>query len=926
MHKRKAIQRLGTLYLALLLTVLGTILMPFEVLAAVQVQEATAAGQSTAEVKDSDHGDTTKQERKQRVYIGTVEEFLEFAENCRLDSYSVGLTVVLEENLDLSDVEFEGIPTFGGTFEGNNRSIKGLSMTGNGSVQGLFRYLQKTAVVRNLSVEGKVVPSGSRSIIGGIAGSNGGRIEYCSFSGEIAGAEIIGGLVGQNELTGIIDGCIVNGTISGEHFVGGIAGINTGVIRSTTNLSHINTTEEDNSVHISDITIETLTDSETVSTVTDVGGIAGNSTGVIRDCNNRGNLGYRYIGYNFGGIAGSQTGYVVGCINYGQVYGRKEVGGIVGQMEPTVIVDYAKDTLQILQGQLDTMERLTDKTSADAKQSDASINKQLDTLKIRMEEAEKSLDILLPDKEDPKLPDHDTAVAARNNLSTSLTEMTNTVTGMSTTAKDSVTTLSKDLQAISNQVGAISNTLNEATEHVGGSLTDISDQDTEEDTSSKVEKCVNYGSVLGDLNTGGIVGVISLENDLDPEDDVQIFGELSMNFDATLRAVIRNCQNRNTVTAKKQNAGGIAGWIALGLIRDCENTAAVEAQNADYVGGIVGLGDGFVRNCNANCAVSGASYVGGIAGQASIVTDCRGMTEVQSAERSGAIIGYCQEVLEPNRMEQKTIAGNYYLPLSSDIGGVDGVSYDGLAQPLSEETFFALSNLPDVFRKVTVKFVYEDGSEASVYVPFGSALDPEDIPEVPQKEGYMGSWDGLEDMDTERIPFDITLPAKYIPLETTLGSDLADENGRPLLLIIGEFQENQEIALEKLENVSVYTDSQSAQTDQEVIEAWTFELPRGSKTTEIRYLLPKDQEAEQIKLMLGSAQAGFREVGFTQDGSYLALPMEEGDDVLLLLEAENRDYTTFWLAGGAAAVLLLILIQVIIYSVKRCHKSNEESN
>ena len=65
------------------------------------------------------------------------------------------------------------------------------------------------------------------------------------------------------------------------------------------------------------------------------------------------------MGYNVGGIAGTQTGYLYKCENFAQVYGRKEVGGIVGQMEPTTFIEYTEDTMQILQSQLGTVSNLT---------------------------------------------------------------------------------------------------------------------------------------------------------------------------------------------------------------------------------------------------------------------------------------------------------------------------------------------------------------------------------------------------------------------------------------------------------------------------------------------------------------------------------------------------------------------------------------
>ena len=130
------------------------------------------------------------------LYIRNRREFLSFAEGCRLDSYSQELSVKLLVDLDLSDTAFEGIPIFCGTFEGNGHTISGLSITCDGSALGLFRYLTATAVVRNLKAAGQIAPGGTRSDIGGIAGHNAGLIENCTFSGDITGADNVGGLAG----------------------------------------------------------------------------------------------------------------------------------------------------------------------------------------------------------------------------------------------------------------------------------------------------------------------------------------------------------------------------------------------------------------------------------------------------------------------------------------------------------------------------------------------------------------------------------------------------------------------------------------------------------------------------------------------------------------------------------------------------------
>ena len=70
-----------------------------------------------------------QEEDSRELTITSREELLDFAQNCRLDSYSVGLTVYLKTDIDLNGVDFGGIPTFSGTFAGDGHTISGLNIT-----------------------------------------------------------------------------------------------------------------------------------------------------------------------------------------------------------------------------------------------------------------------------------------------------------------------------------------------------------------------------------------------------------------------------------------------------------------------------------------------------------------------------------------------------------------------------------------------------------------------------------------------------------------------------------------------------------------------------------------------------------------------------------------------------------------------------
>ncbi len=840
----------------------------------------------------------------QTLHISTLTRFLNFAEKCRIDSYSQNLTVFLDADLDLTGTGFAGIPIFCGTFQGNGHTISGLELTSDGSNQGLFRYLTDTAGVYDLDVQGAVTPGGSQENVGGIAGSNAGTLQNCTFTGSVSGGDSVGGLVGQNALTGILDNCTMYGSLYGSHFVGGIAGKNSGVIRGCINHAQVNTTSQENTISLSDVTLETMLGSESAATVTDIGGIAGNSTGVIRSCINRGDVGYQHMGYNIGGIAGTQSGFLVDCSNRGSVRGRKEIGGIVGQMEPAALIEYDEDALQILKKQLNGMSGTISKTAANVQSAGNALYGQVNAMQDYAGLAADSIDMLLPDPSNPQLPDTDTIQAAQNGLSASLSGMHQTLEGMGAATTSAVGILSNNLSALQSQVSSMAATLNNVSETLGGSIADMSDQDTEETLTGKVADCKNYAQVLGDRNIGGITGAMALENDLDQEENWDIFGDRSLNFESQLRAVVLDCENRGIITAGKWAAGGIVGWQSLGLVKACTNTGRVDGEDAVYVGGISGQSTGYIRSSNANCLLSGRKNLGGIAGSASIVTDCRSLVRLESGnEKLGAILGGVEE----NRYEdvEVPISGNFYLSVSQDPGGIDGISYEGLAQPLSRTKFFLLEDLPEVFGRALVTFRFADGTEKQIRVNTGSAFDLAQVPALPEQAGTIPRWKGLDEADLANIYFDLTFEAVYDALRSTIQSDTLSGGitERPLFLLQGAFSENAAVS------ITPSQDAPEPNSRETLLEVWNITLPEDPVTAG-RLCLPDDCDEAHLKVLVRDRQ-GWRTVSHTVDGSYVVFPLGGAEESVALIETEPVHWQLPAAITGGVVLLGVVLTLIL---------------
>lgn len=344
-----------------------------------------------AAAKEKDTAKTGKQDAAENgqetevawetIEIRSADDFIAFADHCFLDSWSSDKHVLLTADIDLSDTDFASVPVFTGIFDGKSHTISGVRYGGNGYVTGLFRYIGKSGVVRNLNVEGELPASGEQECIGGLAGVNYGVIQNCSFTGSAGGKTTVGGLVGVNEGTGVVQECSSGGHITGYYSTGGIAGINHGSLLCCTNHASINNdtewVEEDDEMGTGILFSISIGESgTTLFSGVDAGGIAGYSDGVITGCKNYGTVGYEHTGYNIGGIAGRQCGILSLCTNSGTVYGRKDVGGIVGQMEPYIEVNEAES----LRSAVNKLHDLIGKTINDMEAGKNAAKRDLDNL------------------------------------------------------------------------------------------------------------------------------------------------------------------------------------------------------------------------------------------------------------------------------------------------------------------------------------------------------------------------------------------------------------------------------------------------------------------------------------------------------------------------------------------------------------------
>ena len=134
------------------------------------------------------------------------------------------LNITLADNITLTE-DWTPIPDYAGTFDGNNKTITGLTINQSTTDNvGLFTSIAESGTVKNLKLDDVDITANSN--VGAIAGQNRGTIENCSVSGSVTGSSnnsCVGGIAGWHS-GGTITDCHSSATVKGIAFIGGIAG------------------------------------------------------------------------------------------------------------------------------------------------------------------------------------------------------------------------------------------------------------------------------------------------------------------------------------------------------------------------------------------------------------------------------------------------------------------------------------------------------------------------------------------------------------------------------------------------------------------------------------------------------------------------------------------------------------------------------
>lgn len=843
-------------------------------------------------------------EARETISISSLEDFLGFSRECAIEEYSFGKVFSLDVDIDLSGTNFEPIPYFAGTFLGNKHSILNLSYTADGSRMGLFRTIGQEGKVQDIRVFGSVLPSGTRFHIGGIAGENYGTIDNCSFEGSVKGIEFVGGIVGSNHPSGIVSNCSFRGGAVGEHGAGGIAGSNLGGIKNCTNYGKVNPEAiiPEGEMRFD---ISALSEDDFLN-ITNIGGIAGSNSGIITASINFGSIGYPNIAYNVGGIAGKSTGYVHLSTNRGDVMGRRDIGGIVGQLIPSAVWDFTDDALKALQGEIGRLNYLLSNAAADSKLHTEEIKGILDNMSAHTDSALDELNSIIAAMREnngdfldglyidpetgelvvPELPGYvDTSV-----LTEALMNIEAYASGLVDISSEVISSAANNLTAISSQVSRIFNALSSMLNIMGEpglfSTYDLSATETYKHDDGAIAGCKNQGSVFAEDNGGGIVGIIAFELEFDMENRLDASSFITSDAKAYLFAAVRDCENYSEITVKRDNAGGIAGSMQLGALANCVGAGRVVSETGSYAGGIAGTATGTVSGCWAHTELLGKSYVGGICGLGDRIVECRAWTHIENAgEYYGAVAGWAEG----------EILNNLYVEGSP--AAIDNVSRIGQARPVSSQEITKLPGAPDIFDDLIVRFVVNGKVIKSYRVPFGGSVTQ--MPEVERDGDKYWQW---EECKLDKIYHSITVTGQYCTPCTVLSTS----EELPLFLVEGVFYDGQSLS------AAVYTPEEMGD---ELISAYTLFVNGYEGVLTVRMLAETDG-----LLQTSSAKNQFSPTQYTRDGKYIVFTMENGNSLLYSTAEKALNPLPIVLINTGAAALLLFAAIVLIRRKKKKKK------
>ena len=508
----------------------------------------------------------------------------------------------------------------------------------------------------------------------------------------------------------------------------------------------------------------------------------------------------------------------------------------------------------------------------------------------------------------------DSLTNTMSNISGELTDQSkasgDTIDSMTDSVDGGIQSITSDLDRILNTSSRITDIISDDVNVLlgnGSAIDDVSGKALTERTLGVVSGCSNHGKIEGDINAGGIAGIMNTEYDVDPEVDMDLTELTDVEVRSTTNDVLIHCINYGTVAGKKRNSGGIAGSEELGLIHTCENYGTVQLESGNGLGGIAGYSASRVNQSYALCNLKGDNKIGGITGEGYDISNCLAMVTISGnrTEKIGSIAGCINE--------DGTLENNYFV---SDLwGGVDQINYIGKAQRCTYEELMQMETVPAGFTQVTVTFEQDDEVLATLQIPYDGTVTEEEVPDIEPDEDCYISWD--RKFPLTHVTANVTVTAESKRFTKSLAWFSATNQLKPDFLVEGDFYDTSVLSAE-----SVQADRIS-DGDPAYAYIWNIDnMPEQKEEYVLHLRIPDGADSAAVRIQ---TENKWEKADTEEDGSYVTVSVPYGTAFAVYSVQDNSVPIWLILALAIAAVLAAVLIiKAIRRGKKRVEKRREK--
>ena len=508
----------------------------------------------------------------------------------------------------------------------------------------------------------------------------------------------------------------------------------------------------------------------------------------------------------------------------------------------------------------------------------------------------------------------DSLTNTMSNISGELTDQSkasgDTIDSMTDSVDGGIQSITSDLDRILNTSSRITDIISDDVNVLlgnGSAIDDVSGKALTERTLGVVSGCNNHGKIEGDINAGGIAGIMNTEYDVDPEVDMDLTELTDVEVRSTTNDVLIHCINYGTVAGKKRNSGGIAGSEELGLIHTCENYGTVQLESGNGLGGIAGYSASRVNQSYALCNLKGDNKIGGITGEGYDISNCLAMVTISGnrTEKIGSIAGCINE--------DGTLENNYFV---SDLwGGVDQINYIGKAQRCTYEELMQMETIPAGFTQVTVTFEQDDEVLATLQIPYDGTVTEEEVPDIEPDEDCYISWD--RKFPLTHVTANVTVTAESKRFTKSLAWFSATNQLKPDFLVEGDFYDTSVLSAE-----SVQADRIS-DGDLAYAYIWNIDnMPEQKEEYVLHLRIPDGADSAAVRIQ---TENKWEKADTEEDGSYVTVSVPYGTAFAVYSVQDNSVPIWLILAFAIAAVLAAVLIiKAIRRGKKRVKKRREK--